>query len=172
MSLDLHSVLVGSYVSMLVNAQVWLKRAQIHADNKVFDSANYLSMRLAPDMLPFSKQVLIASEIAKLSVSRLAGSDAPKWVHADTTIQDLEERLQQTVDYLSSFTPAQIDGDSVQCIVVPQAGKESLTFSQSDFVQKWSQPNFFFHMTMIYALLRHAGVDLGKVDYLGLNESI
>jgi hypothetical protein len=168
MSLSVHSVVVGSYANMLRNMLVWLEKAQAFATAKPFDSANYLNMRLAPDMLPFSTQVMIASEIAKLGVARLAAVEVPKWEHQDTTLQDLVNRVKQTIEYLESFTQSQLDAAAVQTVVVPQRGKEALTFSAEEFVQRWSEPNFFFHVTTTYALLRHAGVDLGKANYLGI----
>lgn len=168
MSLSIHSVVVVSYANMLRNMLVWLEKAQAFATAKPFDSANYLNMRLAPDMLPFSTQVMIASEIAKLGVARLAAVEVPKWEHQDTTLQDLMNRVKQTIEFLESFTQAQLDAAAVQTVVVPQRGKEALTFTAAEFVQRWSEPNFYFHVTTTYALLRHAGVDLGKADYLGI----
>lgn len=169
MSIPLHSIVVLDYVHMLKNIQAWLDKAQVHATAKPFDSANYLSMRLAPDMLPFGVQVMVISEIAKLGASRLAGAEAPKWEHQDTTLADLRQRLEQAINYLETFTPAKVDGSTVKEIVVPQRGKDALTFDAQGFVLRWSQPNFFFHATTIYALLRQAGVDLGKADYLGMH---
>lgn len=168
MSLSLHSVLVTGHACMLRNILVWLDKAQLHAGNKAMDSVDFLPLRLAPDMLAFDKQVLIACEIAKLAVSRIAGVEAPKYEHEDTNLQDLCQRLQHTIAYLETFSPAQVDDSTVQEIVVPQRGKEALSFDRNGFIQRWVQPNFFFHSTTIYALLRHAGVPLGKADYLGI----
>lgn len=169
MSLSLHSVLVTNPVHMLRNILAWLDKAHAHADAKSTDSANYLSLRLAPDMLAFDKQVLIVSEVAKLGASRMTGVEAPKSEHEDANLQDLRQRLQQTIDYLETISPAQIDESPIREIVIPQRGKEALVFDQNGFVQRWMQPNFFFHATTIYALLRNAGVDLGKADYLGIH---
>ncbi|MFJ1255821.1 DUF1993 family protein [Cupriavidus sp. CuC1] len=167
MTLSIHSAIVGDYIKMLRNLQAWLDKAQAHADARKFDSAGYLSMKLAPDMLPLSRQVLIAGEIAKVGVERFAGLTAPKVEHEDASVQDLRQRVQGIIDHLAACTPAQIDGSTVTELVVPQRGKAPLVFDRQGFVH-WSQANFFFHVTMTYALLRHAGVELGKADFLGL----
>lgn len=169
MTLSLHSVVVTGPAQMLRNTLTWLDKAQVHASHNAMDSVDFLPMRLAPDMLSFDKQVLVVSEVAKLGVSRLVGVEAPKWEQVDGTLQDLCQRLQQTIAYLESFSPAQVDDSAVRDIVVAQRGKEALNFDRNGFVQRWVQPNFFFHSTTIYALLRHAGVSLGKADYLGIH---
>jgi hypothetical protein len=168
MSLSLHSVLVTQHVQMLRNILVWLDKAQAHADVKSTDSVDYLPLRLAPDMLSFDKQVLIVCEVAKLGASRLTGVEMAAVAHEDTTLKHLGQRLEQTIAYLDALSLEQVDGSDIQEIVVPQRGKEALVFNRNDFVQRWVQPNFFFHATTIYALLRHAGVELGKADYLGI----
>ncbi|CAN5339809.1 DUF1993 family protein [soil metagenome] len=169
MSLSLHSVLITSHAQMLRNILTWLDKAQAHADAKSMDSVDYLPMRLAPDMLAFDKQVLIVCEVAKLGASRLTGVEMAASAHEDTTLMHLRQRIEPTIAYLEAFSPAQVDGSDIQEIVVPQRGKEALVFDQQGFVQRWVQPNFFFHATTIYALLRHAGVELGKADYLGIH---
>ena len=169
MSIPLYSIVVRDYVHMLKNIQLWLDKAQVHATAKPFDSADYLSLRLAPDMLPFATQVMVVCEVAKMGVARLTGTDAPKLEHQDANVQDLHQRLAHTIGYLESFTSEQVDANPPAEVVVPQRGKPSLTFDAQGFVQRWSQPNFFFHATTIYALLRQAGVDVGKADFLGIH---
>lgn len=166
MSLSLHSVMVQCTVRGLRNMLVWLDRAQAHADAKKFDSANYLAMRLAPDMLVFSSQVMIACEIAKMGVAKLLGETAPPLAQQDATLADLRLRIEQAIAYLEDVDSARIDAASAP-VVVERRGQTALDMSCHDYVQTWSQPNFFFHLTTTYALLRHAGVDLGKADYLG-----
>jgi hypothetical protein len=153
---------------MLRNILVWLDKAQAHAEAKSTDSVDYLPLRLAPDMLAFDKQVLIVCEVAKLGASRLTGTELPKFEQEDTTLQHLRQRIEHTIASLEAVSPDQVDGSDIQEIVVPQRGKEALVFDRHGFVQRWVQPNFFFHATTIYALLRHAGVELGKADYLGI----
>ena len=167
MSLSLHSVLVQGTVRSLRNMLIWLERAQAHADAKKFDSSNYLAMRLAPDMLVFSSQVMIACEIAKMGAAKLLGETAPALAQQDATLADLRVRIDQAISYLESLDGPRLDAASAP-VVVERRGQSALDMSCNDYVQNWSQPNFFFHTTMTYALLRHAGVDLGKADYLGI----
>lgn len=169
MSLSLHSVLVTQHAQMLRNILTWLDKAQAHADAQSTDSADYLALRLAPDMLAFDKQVLIVCEVAKLGASRLSGVEMAASAHEDTTLAHLRQRIEQTLAWLETLSPAQINDSDIQEIVVPQRGKDALVFDRHGFVQRWVQPNFFFHATTIYALLRHAGVGLGKADYLGIH---
>jgi hypothetical protein len=123
MSLTVHSMIVRDYVHMLRNMLGWLDKAQAHADSKGFDSANYLDMRLAPDMLPFSRQVLIACQIAVLGVERFSGVGAPRREHEDASVQDLRQRISLVIDFLDTITVGQIDGSAVQELVVPQRGE-------------------------------------------------
>lgn len=167
MSLSLHSVLVQGTVRGLRNMLVWLERAQAHADAKKFDSANYLALRLAPDMLVFSSQVMIACEIAKMGAAKLLGETAPALAQKDATLADLRVRVEQAVAYLEGLDAERLNA-AVADVVVERRGQTALNMSCHDYVQTWSQPNFFFHLTTTYALLRHAGVDLGKADYLGI----
>ena len=168
MSLTFHSVVVAGYARNLRHMLVWLERAQAHADAVKFDSANYLSMRLAPDMLPFSAQVMIACEVAKLGPAKLLGMVAPALDQKDTCLADLRTRLLQALNWLDGVAPAQFGEGVAARIAVERRGLPALDLSAEEFVQTWSQPNFQFHVTMTYALLRHAGVQLGKADYLGI----
>jgi uncharacterized protein len=167
LSLSLHSVMVQGTVRGLRNMLVWMERAQAHADAKKFDSANYLALRLAPDMLVFSSQVMIACEIAKLGAAKLLGEMAPPLAQKDATLADLRVRIEQAIAYLEGLDAARIDAASAP-VVVERRGQSALDMGCKEYVQTWSQPNFFFHLTTTYALLRHAGVDLGKADYLGI----
>lgn len=164
----MHSVVVDQYTGMLRNMLIWLEKAQSLADATPFDSANYLEMRLAPDMLPFASQVVISSELAKQGVTRLLGIENQKAEHDDSTLQGLSQRVHVAIDYLDTFSAERVNAAPDIQIFVPRRGQESLTFSPEDFVLRWSDPNFFFHVTMTYALLRYAGVSLGKADYLGI----
>lgn len=169
MSLPLYSVLVTGHARMLTNILAWLDKAQAHADSTAADSDALLQLRLAPDMLAFDKQVLIVTEVAKLGATRLSGVEMAPSTQEDSTLQHLAQRIRDTIAFLEGLSPAQVEASAVQEIVVPQRGKQALVFDRHGFVQRWVQPNFFFHATTIYALLRHAGVPLGKADYLGIH---
>ena len=166
MSISMHSASVPVIVRMLTNTLSWLDKAQAHAEARKFDTANYLGLRLAPDMLPFSRQIQIASDSAKGCVARLSGQDAPKWEDNEATLDDLRARIKKTIDYVQSVPAALIDGTEAREIVLPRPNGESVRFTGEDFLKHFAMPNLFFHVTAAYMLLRHAGVALGKTDYL------
>ena len=166
MSISMHSASVPVIVRMLTNMLAWLDKAQAHAEARKFDTANYLGLRLAPDMLPFSNQIQIASDSAKSCVARRAGQDVPKWDDNEVTLDDLRARIRKTIDYAQSVPAALIDGSEGREIVLPTRTGDPLRFSGEDFLKHFALPNLYFHVTTAYALLRHAGVELGKKDYL------
>lgn len=157
------------FIRMLGNLSAILDRAQAHADAKKFDSAVYLPSRLAPDMLPFSKQVQIACDAAKGCMARLAGVEIPKHPDTETTLAELKARIATVIEYVKSFKPEQIDGTESKEIVLKLGPKQDriLNFNGVQFLQGFAMGNFYFHVTTAYALLRHQGVEIGKSDYLG-----
>ena len=167
MSLSMHSASVPVFVRNLNNLLAWLDKAQAHAEAKKFDTAVYLGLRLAPDMLPFSKQIQIASDGAKGCVSRLAGVEIPKWEDQEASLDDLRARIRKTIDYVQSFDAARLDGSDSRAITVPMRSGDALQFNGESFLKHFAMPNFYFHATTTYALLRQAGVELGKIDFLG-----
>jgi hypothetical protein len=167
MSLSMHSASVPIFVRTLGNMLAWLDKAQAHAEARKFDPANFLGLRLAPDMLPFTRQVQIATDGAKGCMARLAGAEVPKWDDTEASFDDLRARIRKTLDYVQSFAAGQIDGTDAREILVPMRQGDPLRFTGEAYLKHWVLPNFFFHATMTYALLRHAGVELGKKDYLG-----
>jgi hypothetical protein len=167
MSLTMHNTSVPAFVRMFSNMLAWLDKAQAHAEARKFDSANYLGMRLAPDMLPFTKQIQIATDMAKGCVARLAGVEAPKWDDNETTLEALRERVRMALDYVQSIPADQINGSEQREIVLPTRVGDPLRFTGESYLKHFVLPNLYFHATTTYALLRHAGVELGKRDYLG-----
>jgi len=163
----MHSMSVPVFARMLTNVLAWLDQAEKHAESRKFDPGNYLGLRLAPDMLPFARQVQIASDTTKNCVARLAGLEPPKWPDDEKTLDELRARIRKTIEYAQSVPAAQLDGSEAREITVPAGPGRTFTFTGETFLRGFSLPNFFFHVTMIYALLRHAGVELGKMDYLG-----
>jgi hypothetical protein len=166
MSITMHSASAPVFIRMFSNLLVWLDKAQAHAEVRKFDANNYLGLRLAPDMLPFARQIQIASDGAKGCMARLAGVEVPKWEDNETTLADLRARAQRTIDYVKSFSAAQIDGSEGRDVTIPTRGGE-LKFNGEVYLKHYAMPNFYFHTTTAYALLRHAGVEIGKSDYLG-----
>jgi uncharacterized protein len=167
MSLSMYTASAPVFVRMLKNMLVWLDKAEAHAAARKFDAANYLGLRLAPDMLPFTRQVQIASDAAKGCMARLAGHEVPKWDDNEATMADVRARVQKTLDYVSSFAAAQIDGSEGRAISIARRVGDPLQFDGETFLKHFALPNFYFHATTAYALLRQAGVDVGKGDYLG-----
>lgn len=167
MSLSMYATSVPVFVRMFGNAQRWLVRAEEHAAARKFDPANFLGLRLAPDMLPFSRQLQIASDGAKGCVARLVGVEVPKWDDNEATMADLRARLQRTVDYVQSVPPERFEGSEKREIVLPMRQGDPLRFDGEAYLKHYVLPNLYFHLTTAYALLRHGGVDLGKRDYLG-----
>ncbi len=167
MSLSMHSASVPVFVRMFGNAQRWLDKAEAHAQARKFDPINYLGLRLAPDMLPFKNQIQIASDNVKGCIARLAGVEVPKWDDNEASLADLRARLQRTIDYVQSVSAGQIDGSDKREILLPTRQGEPLRFDGESYLKHFALPNVYFHLTTAYALLRHAGVELGKRDYLG-----
>lgn len=167
MSLSMHNSSVPVFVRMFGNTLAWLDKAQAHADARKFDSANYLGLRLAPDMLPLTRQVQIATDGAKGCVARLAGLEVPKWDDNEASLDDLRARLRRASDYVQTFTPQQFEGSEGREIVLPMRSGDPLRFSGENYLKHFVLPNLYFHLTTTYALLRHAGVELGKKDFLG-----
>ncbi|MFB1484583.1 DUF1993 family protein [Corallococcus sp. RDP092CA] len=143
----------------------WLETAAAHAKAKSFDPNLYLGFRLAPDQLPFVKQVQIACDAAKLGASRLTGKAAPSHPDTEQTLEELGARVRSTIEYLDTLTAKDFEGAASRVITNPRW--EGQVMSGADNFLEHIVPNFYFHLTHAYALLRHNGVTLGKADYLG-----
>lgn len=167
MNISMHSASAPIFVKTLGSMLAWLDKAQAHAEARKFDSANYLGLRLAPDMLPFTRQIQIATDAAKGCMARLSGSEMPKWEDSEADFEQLRARIRKCIDYVQGFSAAQIDGSEQREITIPMRSGEPLKLSGQTFLQHFALPNFFFHCTSTYLLLRHAGVDIGKADFLG-----
>jgi uncharacterized protein len=154
-------------ISMLGNLDHFLAKAAAHAEAKKFDPANLLAARLAPDMLPFTRQILIACDASKFGIARLAGVEAPKFDDTESTIEQLRERIHKTISFIQSVPANKIDGTEDKDVTFP-VGRDGATRTMKGeaYLKHWVIPNFFFHVTTAYALLRHNGVDLGKAEFL------
>jgi len=166
MTITMHSASVPIFVRMLSNVNVWLDKAEAHAAAKKFDTSIYLSSRLAPDMLPFTKQIQIACDTVKFCVARLAGVGSPKFEDNEATLAELRERISATIAYVKSVPAAQIDGSEEKDITLPRRDGPIIMKGEA-YLKHFVLPNFFFHLTTAYALLRHNGVEVGKMDFLG-----
>ena len=151
---------------MLGNLSHFLDKAQAHADAKKFDAGVLVQSRLAPDMLPLTRQILIACDAAKNGVSRLSGVEAPKFDDTESTLAELKERIGKTLAWLGTVPPDKLDGAEAREITFPVGRDKTRTMKGEDYLRYWMMPNFYFHVTTAYAILRHNGVELGKQDYL------
>lgn len=166
MTLSMHSASVPVFVRMLTHLERWLAKAEAHAEEKKFDPTNFVSARLAPDMLPLVTQVQIACDTAKFAAARLAGIEAPKFDDSEKTLAELRERVRKTIAFVESVPAAKVEGSETRDILVPRRNAP-ITLAGEVYLTNYATPNFYFHVTMTYALLRHNGVELGKADYLG-----
>jgi uncharacterized protein len=166
MSISMYSASVPILVRSLTQLKSWFDKAEAHAAAKKFEPQVLLNARLAPDMLPFTRQVQIACDSAKFGVARLSGVEAPKIDDTETSFADLRQRIAKTLDYVQSVPAAKIDGTEAKDVVVPRRDG-SMTLKGEFYLKHYVLPNVFFHVMTAYALLRHSGVELGKADYLG-----
>lgn len=166
MSISMSSASVPICVTMLGNLAHFLDKAQAYIDTRKCEPTALTQYRLAPDMLPFARQVLIACDAAKNGVARLSGEAAPKFDDTETTIAELKERIARTIAYLQSVPAEKLNGTEAREITFPVGRDATRTLSGEAYLKHWMLPNLFFHVTTAYAILRHNGVDLGKADYL------
>jgi hypothetical protein len=167
MAITMHSASVPVFVHMLGNLANWIDKAQADAESRKYDAGVLLVSRFAPDMLPFIRQIQIACDGAKFCVARLAGIEAPRHEDNETNFAELKARIAKTIAFAQSVTAAQIDGTEAKDIHVPRRSG-TIVMSGEAYLKQFALPNFFFHVTTAYALLRHNGVVLGKNDYLNL----
>jgi hypothetical protein len=161
MSISMYRASIPVFIRALDNLSAILKKGDAHAG-----SASFIDARLAPDMLTLVGQVQRASDAAKGAVARLGGIDNPSFPDAEKTFAELQARIKKTIDFLQGVKPAQIDGSEQKTIEMKAGGRE-LKFTGIDYLLGFALPNFFFHVTTAYAILRHKGVPIGKMDYLG-----
>ncbi len=163
--LSMHAVSAAVFTRMLNNLSSMLTKAEHQAKTKGYDPAVLLGARLAPDMFPLTRQVQIATDHAKGCVSRLAGAQIEAIEDTEVTFADLQTRIRKVLAIVESYKPEQFEGSENREISIKIPNME-LKFSGIDYVNQWAMPNFYFHLTMAYAILRHNGIELGKKDFL------
>lgn len=166
MSLSMYQASIPVFIRMLGNLSSILDKAAAHSETKKIDPMVLIKDRLAPDMLPFSFQVQTASDLAKGCAARLAGIDVPSFADTEATFPELKARIAKTVTFLQTVTAAQIDGTEERTIILKMRSGER-KYQGQDYLLEFVLPNFYFHITTAYAILRHNGVELGKADFLG-----
>lgn len=166
MKANLYSMTIPIYMRSLTNLGNILEKAEHHASGEKYDLDHLLADRLYPDMYPFVRQVQIASDTAKFAAGRLAGVEVPRFSDTEKTAKELLNRIRKTVEFLKSVSPDAFLGAEEREITLPQfPGK---VFDGFTYATEYALPNFFFHVTVAYALLRHNGIPIGKLDYLGV----
>jgi hypothetical protein len=166
MKISMYEASIPTFLHTLRNLKTFLEKGTAHAEARKYDPNLLAATRLTADMLPLTRQVQIASDAAKGAAARLAGVDPPKFEDNETTLADLIARIDKTIDYLQGFKPAQFEGSEDRTITIPTP-RQTFSFPGLIFLRHWAIPNFFFHVTTAYNLLRSNGVELGKADYLG-----
>lgn len=166
MSMSLYAVTVPVFARTLSNLRSVLERAKAHAlEHKIEDSA-YVNARLYPDMFPLSRQVQIATDIARGCAARLAGVEPPAFEDKEQSFDDLVARIDRTVEYMRSLPEQQFDDAETRAITRPVRGQPH-TFTGVNYALQFAVPNVYFHAATAYDILRHNGVPLGKADFLG-----
>ena len=166
MAISMSSASLPIFRTMLGNLSHLLEKAQAHAQARKFDPQVLVTYRLAPDMLPLSRQVQIACDAAKNGVARISGVEAPRFEDNETTFEELRARIAKTLAWLDTVSAAKLDGTEDKDITFPVGRESTRTMKAEAYLKHWALPNLFFHVTTAYAILRHNGVDLGKADYL------
>jgi hypothetical protein len=167
MAISMYQATVPGMVRMMTSLQKILDKAQAMATARKMDEARLLDARLFPDMLPLSSQIQSVSDNAKGLAARLAGVAPPSMPDTETTIAQLKDRLGKTIDFLKSLDPAKFEGAESRMVNIPVGGGRTVQASGLDYVNNGGLPNFYFHATTAYDILRHYGLDIGKGDYLG-----
>jgi len=163
--MSLYQAAVPQMKKMLQNLGQWLDTATKHATDKGFDPNVFAASRLAPDQYPLTRQVQSCCDSAKFAASRLSGKDAPSHPDTEQTMEELKARVKTAVQHLETLNPADFEGSETRHIVLPFLEGKYLT--GADYLSEMALPNFYFHLTTAYAILRHNGVNVGKRDFIG-----
>ena len=166
MTISMYQASAPRFANILNNLAAILDKAKAHAAAKKIDEQVMLSLRLYPDMFAFARQVQIACDSAKGAVARLAGVEIPKHEDSEKSFDELKERIAKTLAFIATVKAAQIDGSEEKEVVLKLQGKD-VPFKGLQYLLGFAWPNFYFHATTAYDILRHNGVELGKRDFIG-----
>jgi uncharacterized protein len=167
MTISIYSASVPVFKQMLTALSEVLRKAEVHATEKNIDPNALLQARLFPDMFPLVRQVQIASDFSKGVCSRLAGAEVPSWPDTEVTFADLQALIAKALAHIATLNAAQFEGSENKEIVLRPGTPKEKKLNGSAYLQHYGLPQFFFHVTTAYAILRHNGVDIGKRDYMG-----
>jgi len=166
MPLSIYQASVPVFLHTLTALAAVLDKAAAHAAQRKIEPSVLLNTRLFPDMFPLVRQVQLTADFAKGASARLAGIEVPKFADTETTFEEVKARIAKTVDFLKTLKPAQIDGSETREITIPIGGQPQ-AFKGQAYLLHFALPNFFFHATTAYDILRQCGVEIGKRDFLG-----
>jgi hypothetical protein len=166
MAITLYQASVPAFVQLLKALRGVLSKAQAQAETMKVAPEVLLQARLYPNMFPLVRQVQIATDFAKGASARLAGLEPPKYEDTEQSFEDLLARIDRTLEFIGTLSPAQIDGQEDRTIEL-KVGGNPMTFKGQQYLVAFALPNFYFHVTIAYAILRHNGIDLGKRDFIG-----
>jgi len=167
MSFGMYAASVPTFLHMLKNLTAILEKAEAFAKERDIEPEVLVNWRLAPDMLPLSNQIQIAADFAKGTTARLAGAQVPSYPDEETTLAELKARIAKTVKFVEGFKPKDIDGSETRDITLTVGGQE-MRFKGEPYLVHFALPNFYFHVTTAYDILRRCGVDIGKRDFIGM----
>ncbi|MDE2182491.1 MAG: DUF1993 family protein [Alphaproteobacteria bacterium] len=171
MAISMYQASIPVFVQFLNSLSAILKKGADYAAAKKFDPAILVNTRLAPDMFALARQIQIATDHAKGAAARLTGSEVPSYPDTETSIEALQARIAKTIEFVKSFKPEQFEGSDERKITL-RVGGEDRTFVGCDYLFHFALPNFYFHTTTAYAILRHNGVDIGKRDFVGVLKTV
>ncbi len=166
MPFGMYQASVPAFVKMLNNLSTLLDKAEAYAAEREIAPEVLLKWRLAPDMFPLTRQIQIASDLAKGTTARLADHEVPKYADDETNFAELKSRITKTVKFIEGFAPKDIDGSEDRDIALTVGGHE-LRFKGEPYLVHFALPNFYFHATTAYGILRRCGVEIGKRDFIG-----
>ncbi len=166
MAISMYEASIPRFGAMLKNLAAILAKAEAHAAARKIDPLAFTQARLFPDMLPFTRQVQIACDTAKGAAARLAGIENPKHEDTEATFAELQSRIRKVLAFLDTVKREQVDGSEAREVVMQMRSGE-VRYQGQQYLLGFAWPNFYFHVTMAYALLRQGGVELGKKDFIG-----
>jgi hypothetical protein len=172
MQLSMYQATAPGFVHILTQLKLVLKKGEDHATARKIDPLVFTGARLFPDMFPLNRQIHIATDTAKFCMARLSGTEAPKFDDKEQSFEELQARIDKTIAYIQGFKPAQIDGTEAKTIEIKPANGNPRKYQGLNYLFDSVYPNFFFHVTTAYAILRHNGVEVGKPDFLGDTENV
>jgi hypothetical protein len=172
MTISMYQASIPVFIRQLNSLSHVLTKGEASAKERGIDPEIFINDRLAPDMLPLKNQIYIATDISKFFAVRLGGLEAPKFPDTENSFAELQDRIQKTIAFFQTVKPEQIDGTEEKPVVIPSKVRGDLNFNGLDYLTGFVLPNLYFHCTTTYAILRHNGVALGKMDFFAQPENV